>query len=411
MKAFTLLKDFTEVLTLAPAAEKKGRHISTQDLGILKNTSILLRGEKIEWVGPTKNLPTHYTKKIKKVIPCKGFTALPAFIECHTHSLFAGSRSHEFELRQSGMSYLEIAKLGGGIQSTVAATRSSKERELYQSLETRVHTFAKQGVATLEVKTGYGLSLEHEIRFLKILNKSFKITIVPTFLGAHAIPKEFNSAHEYLDHLSRKILPEIKRRRLSKRVDIFIEKSFFEIKESEAYLKTAQKLGFDLSIHAEQLSRTQATALGVKLGAKSVDHCIEIDRGDIQQLASSNTTAVLLPTADLYLKMKYPPARSLLDSGARVALATDFNPGTSPTQDLTLVGLLARLKMKMTLPEVITAYTLNAAYALGLEALKGTLEAGKDADIAILNGPWTDLFYSVGQTPVESLWVQGKPHH
>lgn len=364
----------------------------------------------IQWIGSQNKVPKEY--KISKAIDLKNKLVFPSFIECHTHTVFAGSRAEEFELRNQGTSYLEIAQKGGGILSTMKATRKTPANELLRLTQARVDNFLKQGVSTLEIKSGYALDLKNEVKMLKILKKIKGPRIVSTFLGAHARPPEFSDNAAYLQYLSNKVLPVIKKKNLSKRVDIFIENKFFEKPESLVYLKSAIDQGFDITVHANQLSLSAGAQLAIDLAAKSADHLIHLDENLINSFAQANvrskTVAVLLPTADLYMKCAYPPARKLIDAGACVALATDYNPGSCPSQDLSLVGLLARLEMKMTLPEVFKAYTFNAARALGLEDHEGTLEVGKTANFICTDAELIDFFYSAGRMPAHSLFIRGK---
>lgn len=333
---------------------------------------------------------------------------LPGFVECHTHSVFAGHRGLEMEMKFQGRSYQEIAQAGGGILSTVMATRAATLEELKKLTEKRIQKFILQGVTTLEIKSGYGLDLETEIKMLKSIPEKSEIDIIKTFLGAHAKPQEFKTHGEYLKELAEKYLPEIKKLMLATRADIFIEKGFFEKDESKQYMKAAQALGFALTIHADQLSLSGGTEVGCELGAHSVDHCIQVGDSEIKKLAQAQTAAVLLPAADLYLKCAYPPARKMIEAGVRVALATDFNPGTSPTQDLSLVGMLARREMKMTLDEVVLAYTQHAAHALGLEKEVGSLAVGKKADFTVWSCDEDELFLKIGGMIPEQVYKHGK---
>jgi imidazolonepropionase len=393
-----LLKNISTLLTLGPAALKEGRRITESDLGILRGQSILIQKDKIAWIGEAKKLPRSLAqKKSLKEIDMKGMTVLPGFVECHTHSIFAGDRFSEFELRNQGRSYQEIAAQGGGILSTMRNTRAATLKALISTGQKRADHFLKQGVTTLEVKSGYALNLDDELKCLRAIQKIQKLRVVPTFLGAHALPPEFKTYESYLDFLADKVLPEVKKKKLARRVDIFIEQGFFPQQASEKYLRRAKTLGFDITIHADQLTLSGGSDVAIKLGALSADHLLQITSREIKSLAESQVTCVMLPTADLYTRTKYPPAKELIEAGARLALATDFNPGTSPTQDLTLVGLLARLEMKMTLPQVIAAYTVGAAYALNLQNEVGSLEVGKSADLLCLEQDWQSLFYSVGE--------------
>ena len=371
-----VFRNIEECLTLQEASYKEGRRIRQEDLSILKKAAMVVQDKKIIWIGEQKKLPKQYAKKSKEV-DLMGSTVLPGFVECHTHSVFAGDRAEEFELRNQGMSYQEIAKKGGGILSTRVATRKASKQQLQKLTNERVENFIEQGVTTLEIKSGYGLNLKDELKLLEVIRSQKKIRCLSTFMGAHGLPKEFNSSADYLEFLIKTVLPQVKKKKLADRVDIFLEKGFFEILETKNYLQAAKKMGFEILLHADQLTLSGGAQAAIEMQAISADHLLQIGDKEIASLAKSNVTCVLLPTSDLYMKCAYPKARDLIDQGARVALATDFNPGTSPTQDLTLVGLLSRLEMKMSLPEVISAYTVGAAHALNLQNEIGSLEVGK----------------------------------
>lgn len=406
-----LLKNISELITMAPAFAKQGRHIQESDLGLLKNQALLIQNGMISWIGSSTKIPKEFSKKKIKEINMKGKTVLPGFVECHTHTVFAGSRAHEFEQRNQGTSYQEIAARGGGILYTMKQTRQATSAQLKKSTQEKVNHFVKQGVTTLEIKSGYALNAKDEIKMLQVANSLSGVRVVPTFLGAHDLPPEFKTHSEYLNFILKEVLPVVKKKKLSKRVDIFIEKGFFEHKVGHEYLQAAQSMGFDVIVHADQLSLSGGSDVAVNLKALSADHLLQITQPEIKKIAQSEVTCVLLPAADLYMKKNYPPARELISAGARVALATDFNPGSSPTQDLALVGLLARLEMKMTLPEVIAAYTVGASYALGLQNHVGSLELGKSADLVSTSKSWTDLFYSVGDNSIETTMLAGDLMH
>lgn len=403
-----LFKDIGQLLTLQGAAKKDGRKVSEKDLSLIKNACIVCQGKKIEWFGSQKKLPGSLAKKIKKEVSLFGKTVLPAFTECHTHLVFSGQRANEFELRNQGVSYAEISRRGGGILSTVKESRKSSFEELLSLAQKRVDHFVRQGVTTLEVKSGYGLRLKDEMKMLRVVQSLKKARVLSTYLGPHSVPREFSDSESYIQRIIKKDLRHIKQEKLADRVDIFIEKGFFSKEQGRRYLQAAKELGFQITIHAEQLNATGAGQLGVDLDAVSVDHLVEFKSDDIKKIARSQTAAVLLPAADFYLEMKYPPARKLIDAGAIVALATDFNPGSSPTQDLAFTGLLARMKMKMTLPEVIVAYTLNSAKALGLSHQQGSIEVGKNCDFIALDQDWSELFYHVGDNGISEVWKEGR---
>ncbi len=407
MKKWVLFRNIGTILTLSGVAQKNGRHIKLEDLSPVSQAALVVREGRVEWVGPQKSIPAEL-RKIKNQVDLHGQTVIPGFVECHTHTVFMGSRADEFELRNQGETYQKIAAQGGGILRTVQATREASAAKLKSAFEQRVREFVKQGVVALECKSGYGLDLETEIKCLRVIKSIDSIRMVPTFLGPHALPPEYHSASEYLEYLGQKVLPQVIAKDLSRRADIFIEKGFFSLEEGRKYLLRARKLGFDLIIHADQLSLNGGADLALELGACSADHLVNVGEKEIKKLGQSSIVCVLLPCADLYMRCDYPPARKLIDSGACVALATDFNPGTCPTQDLSLVGLLARLEMKMSLPEVIAAYTYNSARALGLSEELGSLQIGKRADFICIQEDWRELFYRAGTSLVQTVYRAGE---
>lgn len=414
-----LIRGIGQLLTLEGAWRKSGRHVVEEDLGLVSKAAILLDKGHIHWAGPERKLKSALSqwgaskKKLNKSLRehnVGGQTVLPGWIDCHTHSVFAGNRWQEFEWRCQGASYQEVAQKGGGILSTMRATRAATKKSLMEISQRRIDQFLRQGVTTVEVKSGYALNLKEECKQLEVARDLKGPRIVTTFLGAHAKPPEFKSHVEYLDYLRLEVLPHLKKRGLADRVDIFIEENFFSGATAKAYLEAAKGLGFALTIHADQLSLSGGTRLAVELGAQSADHVIQLGSDEINLLASSETTAVLLPMADLYMKCAYPPARKLIAGGARVALATDFNPGSCPSQDIQLVGLLARLEMQMTLPEIISAWTVGAARALGLNQV-ASVQPGFVADLQVVDTDWRGLFYEAGARPTTSVYVRGQRLH
>lgn len=399
-----IFKNIGHLISMSGAAQKTGRRVLEADLSITTKAAMVVEGENILWIGAQKSLPKAFAKKSKE-FDLDGSTVLPGLVECHTHTLFAGDRAAEFEMRQRGVSYQEIAKQGGGVLSTMRKTRKASAAQLKTLADERVERFVRQGVTTLEIKTGYALDKKSEIKSLKVIQSLTGPRVISTFLGAHSLPPEFSTTATYLEFLT-ELLPEV--RKHTGRLDIWIEKGFFEVGPSRNYLKKAKELGFQILIHADQLSLSGGVELATELSAVSADHVIQIEDKQIQLLAKSETTAVLLPLADLYMKCAYPPARRLIDSGARVALATDFNPGSCPSQDLSLVGLLARLEMKMTLPEVLAAYTVGASFALDRSTQLGSLEVGKLADFVSINADWTSLFYAAGGLEIEKSFLGGR---
>lgn len=406
-----LFRGIKELLSFSGVHQKDGRRVVESDLGRITEGCLLVDDEgKIVFVGTesqlrSSSLSDELTQA--EVIDLNAACVMPAFVEAHTHLVFAGDRKAEFEMRNQGVSYKEIAEKGGGILSTLKQTRAISYSELLEISQERCQNFVNQGVTCLEVKSGYCLDKEGELKMLKVARNLQGPKIYSTFLGAHALPPEFKSTEKYLEYLSSEVLPEVIRQKLADRVDIFIEHGFFDAEGAKSYLKQAIEAGLKLNIHADQLSLSGGTSLALSLDAQSADHVIQIDENLVQRLAESQTVGMLLPAADFYLKCDYPPARKLIDQGACVAIATDFNPGSSPTQDLSFVGVLARLEMKMTLPEVLSSYTIGAAKSLGLQNERGSLEVGKVADFIVLNEDWRSLFYQVGHHPVESVYCHG----
>jgi imidazolonepropionase len=400
-----LFEDIASIMTMKSAHLKEGRTIVESDLSIIKDACLVVDGGKIKWIGKKSQLPKTYFKITKKSL--NGFNVYPGFIDCHTHLIFAGDRTPEFEMRNKGISYQEIARQGGGILSTVMQTRKASTVKLLELAQERVNECLSQGVTTVEIKSGYGLNQKSEEKILQVANKLKKINVITTYLGAHAIPKEFKNEDDYLKQL-KDDLKIIKAKNLSQRVDIFIEKNYFSKEKAKDYLEFAKSLGFSVTIHADQLTRSEATLLAIELKAQSADHVICINDNDKKKLASSETTAVLLPAADFYLQCQYPDARKLIDLGARVALASDFNPGTCPTQNIQFVGLLARLQMKMTLPEVFSSLTVGAAYALGLQKQKGALNTNMAADFFVSKNKWNEFFYDLSNIEIHSTFIEGK---
>lgn len=383
-----------ECLSLKSAALKQARRISEGDLSVISDAAIAVQGGVIQWIGAKAQLPSNYQSWPSRDLNAR--TVTPGWVDAHTHSVYAGSRADEFELRVHGATYEEISKRGGGILSTVRATRESSVQELQRAAQNIVDVFVRQGVTTLEVKSGYGLNLATESKMLRVARQLKGPRVLTTFLGAHAVPPEFASLNEYFEDVLTVQLPAIAKEGLADRVDIFVDRGYFTLDQAKRLADAAKSLGLGFVIHSDQLSRTGSTALATELKAVSADHVVQLDSGDIDSLAGSVTTAVLLPAADFYIRIPFPKARQMIDAGVRVALATDFNPGSSPSQDISFVGLLARHEMKMSLSEVIVAFTLGGAYALGLQDSCGSLEVGKQADFCCYSGTWKDLFYQPG---------------
>ena len=410
--ALKCFRKINKLWTLRGVDKKQGRNINLEDLGLIEDGAILSLDGKILWSGKDQDLNSKLLEELGvQEAPDETFfkdkSIIPAFVESHTHTIFAGNRNHEFEMRNQGSTYQEIAKKGGGILSTVKATREASKKQLLDSAQERVDNFLAQGVGTVEIKSGYGLDESNEVKMLQVANELKGPNIVATYLGPHAYDPEV-AKEEYQDQILDKTLAHIVHNKLASRVDIFIEDNYYNTDFAEKYFMKAKELNLDIAAHVEQLSHTGGTQLAIKHGAKSVDHAVEINTEEIKLLAKSETTAVLLPSADFYLKTPYPKARDMIDAGVRVAVATDFNPGSSPTQDLSFIGVLARIEMKMSLPELIAAYSYNAACALGIEASKGALVKDKSCDFNVLGDDLESLFCNVGYHPIAEVWLSGE---
>ena len=376
----------SELITGAGVRAKDGRRVTEKDLGAIPDGAMVYSDKRIEWVGKTSDLPKKYSRVRKTDL--RGKRALvPGFVDCHTHLVFAGDRSDEFAARCGGATYEEIAAKGGGIVATVKATRAASPAELLRLAVARVKEAKAFGVRTLEMKSGYGLSLEAELKCLEVgakLCKRFpEITFYSTFLGAHAFPKD-KSRGDYIREITEEMLPEVARRGLAQACDVFIDQGYYTLDEGRRILEKAKALGLKTKVHADELANTESAELAAKLGALSADHLLKISDRGIKALAGSQTVAVLLPGTAFYLKADHAPARRLIEDGACVALSTDFNPGTSMTLNLPAIMTIAALYLGMTRAEIFSAVTYNAAKALALESKKGTLEAGCDADFTIL---------------------------
>jgi imidazolonepropionase len=376
----------SEVLTGVGVRVKDGRHVHEEDLGRIEDGAIVYSEREIEWVGPTSKLPKKYARAKKQDL--KGRRAVvPGFVDCHTHLVFAGDRSGEFAERCGGATYEEIAARGGGILASVRATRAASVAELEKLAISRVKESLSYGVRTLEVKSGYGLTLESELKCLEVvqrLKKRFpEMTFRSTFLGAHAFPQE-RTREEYLADLLDTMLPEVARRKLADACDVFIDQGYYTVDEGRRILSLARELGLAVKMHADELANTESAAAAAELKCLSADHLLKISDRGIAKLASSNTVAVLLPGTAFYLKADHAPARKLIQAGACVALSTDFNPGTCMTLNLPAVMTVGALYLGMSRSEIFAAVTYNAAKALGLQDHKGTIEPGLDSDFAIL---------------------------
>jgi imidazolonepropionase len=388
-----------QLVCVAEAGERVRRAPALAAPLVLYNASLVVRNGIIDWIGPSAELPTLPPDAV--VIDASGRAVLPGLVDSHTHLLFAGTRAEEFERRLAGASYQEIAAHGGGINATVRQVRQATKEHLKELARARLTRLLSFGVTTVEVKSGYALNSADEIKCLEAiaeLNAEGPLELVPTFLGAHDVPPEFRSDRAgYVRLLTNEVLPEVARRGLAEFCDVFCESGVFSVAESERILRTALDLGLRLKVHADELSPLGGAELAARLGAASADHLLCITEAGIEALAASGTVATLLPGTAFFLGVPYAPARRLIEHGLAVALASDCNPGTCPTENLPLIGTMACTQMRMLPGEVLTALTLNAAAALGRSDRLGALSLGRQADLVICDVPdYRQVFYHFG---------------
>ena len=407
-----LIKNAQELLTLSPSSgEESG-------VGMIRQGAVAIKAGKIFWVGRTEDLSQKFfLNREGSEIDARGRVVMPGLIDAHTHLIFAGSRENEFEQRIRGISYQEIAERGGGILSTVEATRKASFDELVFLGKKRLDRMLSKGVTTLEAKSGYGLSLKSELKILKAmktLQESHPMDIVPTFLGAHTLPQEFREDRAgYTNLLTEEMIPRVAQERLAEFCDVFCDEKAFTFKESKKILETGKQHGLKPKIHADQLSPGGGAELAAEVNAFSADHLEYVSQEGIKKMAEKRVTAVLLPGASFSLSMKkFPPAREMIEQGVAVCLATDLNPGSSMTESLPLMTTMGCTMYKMLPIEVIQAVTIHAARAVGREKEIGSLEVGKQADIILLDIPnYRYLPYHFGVDHVELVIKKGEVVH
>lgn len=363
---------------------------SNDDYGIIENACIGVKSGVIQFVGIQEQLtdPDNLESNAETLINAHNQWLTPGLIDCHTHLVYGGNRANEFEMRLNGASYEEIAKAGGGILSTVKATRAASEQELFESAAKRLKSLLKEGLTTIEIKSGYGLDTEAEIKMLKVarrLGKEFPVRVSTTFLGAHALPPEYKDrSDDYIDLVCNEMLPTIAELELADAVDAFCENIGFSYQQTQKVFETAKQLGLPVKLHAEQLSDQSGAGLAADFNALSADHLEYLSQESIDKMAQSGTVAVLLPGAFYFLReTKLPPTQALRDKQVPMAIATDSNPGTSPAESLLLMLNMACTLFRMTPLESLQGVTINAAKALGLSKEIGTLEVGKKADMVL----------------------------
>ena len=398
-----LVRDLAQVASPAGAgAPLRGTELGVVD--VLEDAYVLCEGSRIVDVGEMRALPPQVGDV--EEVDGRGLSAIPGLVDCHTHACFAGDRVEEFALRSAGASYEELHAAGGGILSTVRATRAAGEDGLAHALGRHVGWMLRAGTTTFEAKSGYGLDRDTELAQLRAVRSAGG---VPTWLGAHAVPPEFadEGPDAYLDFLLTEVLPEAAG--LAQAADVFVERGAFDVDGARRYLEACRAAGLELRLHGDQFTELGAVGLAVDLDARSIDHLEATGRAGVARIAASEVTAVLLPASALFLGRPMPPARALVDAGAAVALATDFNPGSAFCESLPLVCSLACTQMRFAPAEALAACTVNAAHVLSLADRKGRLAPGFDADLVLVaDGDWRHLVYHLGGQVVHTVVRGGR---
>ena len=382
--------------------------------GLINDAAVGVANGRIAWLGNRGEIPDSASASCPAQLDCKGRLVTPGLIDCHTHLVYGGQRAKEFEMRLNGASYQEIARLGGGIASTVSATRAASAEELYEQAAPRLQGFMDEGVTTVEIKSGYGLNAKDELKMLRVardLGETFPVDVVTTFLGAHATPAEYaGDKDRYIDLICDQILPEVVSENLADAVDAFCEGIAFSLEQVAKVFDAAQKNNLPVKLHAEQLSDLKGAMMAAKRGALSVDHIEYLADEDVPVVAENDTVAVLLPGAFYCLgETQPPPVAALRKHGVPIAIASDSNPGSSPTGSLLLMLNMACILFRLTPEEALAGVTRNAARALGLGKSAGTLEVGKNADMALWNADDpAELSYRIGGNPCECVMYRGK---
>lgn len=406
-----IIKNSSELVTCKGNAPKRGKEMS--DIGIIKNGAVVVEDGIIVAVGTTEEILSKYDEKNYKLIDASNKAVLPGFIDSHTHLIFGGYRADEFSWRLRGDTYMSIMERGGGITNSVRATRAESLENLVEIGRKRLHKMLKFGVTTVEGKSGYGLDLDTEVKQLeamKILNSEEAIDIVSTFLGPHSVLPEYKGKEdEFIDFMINDVLPIVKEKDLAEFADIFCEKNVFSIEQSRKFLKAAKAIGLKLKIHADEIVQLGGAELASELGAVSADHLLQASDKGIQDMAEAGVICSLLPITAFSLKEEYARGRYMIDNNCAVALATDLNPGSCFSNSIPLLIAISAIQMKLSIEEIITALTINAAVAVGRADSVGSLEVGKKADIIILEYPSINFLpYHVGVNIVETIVKNGE---
>jgi imidazolonepropionase len=415
MNGNLFIKNASELVTCSGFAAKKGREMS--ELHVISDGAVVIKSGTIDAVGTTGDVEARLEKSGADlagfdIIDATNKAVLPGFVDSHTHFVFGGYRAEEFSWRLRGDSYMEIMERGGGIVNTVQATRKATANELLQAGIKRLDSMLAFGVTTVEGKSGYGLDKETEIKQLEVINHLdgiHYVEIVPTFLGAHAVPADFKGRpDDFIDYLMEEVMPAAAERQLAAYCDIFCEKNVFSVEQSRRYLSRAKDLGFKIKLHADEIVQLGGAELAAELEATSADHLLQASDEGIRQMAQAGVVATLLPGTAFSLKEPYARARIMIDSNCAVALATDFNPGSCFSESIPLIFALATLYMGITIEEAVSALTINGAAALDRADLIGSLDVGKHGDLVVLEYPsYKFIPYHIGVNTVEKVVKNG----
>ncbi|KKI94115.1 imidazolonepropionase [Bacillus sp. SA1-12] len=408
------VKHAAQLATLASDVKGPRSKEAMSELGLIEDGSLWIEKGVIQAVGTTEEIKEAYAHKLDEaeVVDASGHLVTPGLVDPHTHVVYGGSREREFEMRLEGAAYMEIMNAGGGIHATARMTREASEEQLMEQTIGRLDSFLAHGVTTIEGKSGYGMNLETELKQLRVMKKlqeQHVIEIVPTFMGAHAVPPEFKGReNEYVEHIILDMLPVVAKEKLAEFQDVFCEKGVFTPEQSERLLEAGKRFGFIPKIHADEIESYGGAELAAKIGAISAEHLLKASEAGIKAMAQSGTIACLLPATALYLRETAAAGRKMIDAGVAVAISTDCNPGSSPTTSMPLVMNLACISMRLTPAEALTAATYNAACAINRHDKIGSLEVGKQADIVLWNVKnYQELQYLFGVNHVNSVWKKG----
>lgn len=407
----TLIKNIQELLQVRKTSVAKVSGAEMAILPTIKNAFLILKDNLIEDFGSMQNLPEI---KADKTIDATGRIILPSWCDSHTHIVYAGNREQEFVDRINGFSYEEIANRGGGILNSAKKLNETSEEEIYEQSKVRLEEVMHLGTGAVEIKSGYGLTVESELKMLRVIKKlsqNYPISIKATFLGAHAFPLHYkDNKAGYIDEIITKMLPEIAQNKLADYVDVFCETGYFSVEETEKIMEAGIKFGLEPKIHVNQFNSIGGIQAGIKFKALSVDHLEVMTVEDIEALKNTDTIPVALPSCSYFLSIPYTPAREMIKAGLPLALATDFNPGSTPSGNMNFVVATACIKMKMTPEEAINAATINGAYAMGISETHGSITKGKKANL-ILTKPITSYYqipYAFGSNLIESVFIEGE---